>query len=236
MVLDVLKALARRWYVLVAGVLLTAGIAYGAYVASPPEYNARGLVLLLPSEAAVGVGGNPFLTLSGLEQPAGIVVAYFGSTTAQAEVAEQSPTAEYVVGIDDSTRGPVIAIDVTDHSAAAALSTLNFIAERIPAELERLQQDVDAPAQAVITSMPLTIDEKAKSDISGTLRLVIAALAAGVVATGFVAFALDGVLLRRSQSRRSERTEPAKWRGPAEVPGEPKNATAGRPVRARARS
>ncbi|WP_426184805.1 hypothetical protein [Microbacterium sp. TWP3-1-2b2] len=202
MVLDVIRALGRRWYVVLVGAIVTAGLTVGAYVTTPPEYNARALVLLLPSEVAVGEGGNPFLTLGGLEQPAGILVAYFSSAPAREDVKQQSPTAQYVVGIDDSTRGPVIAIDVTDTSAEKTLDTLTFIADRIPVELAALQEQVDTPADAVITSIPLTVDEKAERGMGATIRMMIAALVVGITATCITAFALDG-LLRRRQLRRS---------------------------------
>ena len=198
-VLDVIRALGRRWYVVLVGLLLTAGLVFGAYKASPPEYNARALVLLLPPRADVGKGGNPFLLLSGLEQPAGILAAYFSSAPARSDVEAISPTAEYEVGIDDSTRGPVIAIDVTDESPADTVKVLGYLLEQIPAELARLQQEVDTRGDAVVGSMSLTVDRSAEPDIRGTIRLMIAALVVGVVGTGFAAVALDGFLLRRKQ-------------------------------------
>lgn len=200
-VLDVVKALARRWYVVLVGLILTVGLASAAYVATPSEYNARALVLLLPGSNTVGDGGNPFLALSGLEQPASIVVAYFSSESAQTEVADRWPTAEYRVLLDDSTRGPVISVDVTDTSAESTLATLDYLQNRIPEELARLQGEVDAPAASVITSMPLAVDAEASRDASATIRNVIAAVVVGLVLTGFAAFALDGILLRRRARR-----------------------------------
>lgn len=204
MLRDVAGAIGRRWYVVLVGLLATAGLVYGAYSISPPEYNARGLVLLLPSQKAVGEGGNPFLELSGLEQPAGIVVAYFGSASAREEVKALSETAKYIVGIEDSTRGPVIAVDVTDETASATLGTLNYLADRIPEELQRLQSEVDTPQSAAIRSMTLTIDREAKVDSANTVRTVIAAGAVGIVATGFIAFGVDGLLGRRANRRPTE--------------------------------
>lgn len=200
MVIEVLRALGRRWYVVAVGLLLTAALVFGAYKATPPEYNARALVLLLPPKADVGKGGNPFLLLSGLEQPAGILAAYFSSAPARAEVEALSPKAEYEVGIDDSTRGPVIAIDVTDQSPTSALTTLDFLLKRIPEELADLQQQVDTRGDAIVGSMTLSVDEKAEADIRGTVRLMIAALVAGLVATGFAAVAIDGFIQRRSEA------------------------------------
>lgn len=199
MVLDVIRALGRRWYVVVIGLLLTGGLVFGAYKASPPEYNARALVLLLPPRADVGKGGNPFLLLSGLEQPAGILAAYFSSAPARSDVEAISPTAEYEVGIDDSTRGPVIAIDVTDESPVDTLRVLAYLLDEIPAELARLQQQVDTRGDAIVGSMSLTVDREAEPDLRGTVRLMIAALVVGVVGTGFAAVALDGFLQRRRQ-------------------------------------
>ncbi|MCR2808941.1 MULTISPECIES: hypothetical protein [unclassified Microbacterium] len=205
MIADVVKALARRWYVVLLGLALTVGLAVSAYAVTPPEYNARALVLLLPGANAVGDGGNPFLALSGLEQPASIVVAYFASESAHTEVQERSGTAEYEVLLDESVRGPVISVDVTDRSAEGTLSTLEFLLTRIPEELARLQVEVQAPASSVITSMELAQDSEATAETSATVRNVIAAIVLGVVVTGFAAFALDGLLLRR----RMRRTAPA---------------------------
>lgn len=197
MVLEVLWALGRRWYVVVAGILVTGALTYGALISSPPEFHARGLVLLLPSDAAVGKGGNPFLQLSGLEQPAGILVASFSSAPARAEVAERSPTAEYTIGIDDSTRGPVIAVDVTAVSETETMDTLNHLISRIPEELARLQSEVEAPADTAIRSMPLTVDKKADVSRAATIRMVIAALVAGLVGTVAAGYAVDALIQRR---------------------------------------
>jgi len=217
---DVVKALARRWYVVLVGLLLTAGLAVSAYSVTPPEYNARALVLLLPGPNAVAEGGNPFLALSGLEQPASIVVAYFASESAHTEVERLSRTAEYEVLLDDSTRGPVISVDVTDRTAEATLSTLDHLLTRIPEELARLQGEVDAPESSVITSMELAVDSEATRETSSTVRNVIAAVVVGVVVTGFAAFALDGLLLRR----RMRRSAPA--------PADAESSTDRRPARA----
>lgn len=197
MVLEVLRALGRRWYVVLVGLLLTCGLGLGAWRTSPPEYHARGLVLLLPSASTVGKGGNPFLQLSGLEQPAGILVAYFSSAPAIEEVRSVSPTAEYQVGIEDSTRGPVIAVDVTAQSAEETTATLRHLVGGIPQELARLQQQVHAPPGAAIGSMALTVDTKAQVSRAGTYRTLIAALVVGLAGTGALAFGIDSLSERR---------------------------------------
>jgi hypothetical protein len=160
-------------------------------------------VLLLPSDSSVGPGGNPFLNLSGLEQPASIVVAYFASATAKEDIANQAPSAEFDVEIDSSTRGPVIVVTVTDKNAEQTLATLNYITNQIPLQLQRLQQEVNAPSDAMITSMQLVIDNSAEADRAATIRMVIAPSVVGLAATAIAAFMIDGVLLTR-KTRRSE--------------------------------
>jgi hypothetical protein len=160
-------------------------------------------VLLLPSTSAVGPGGNPFLALSDLDQPAGILVAYFSGASAEADVKANAPTAQYQVLINQSTRGPIIEVDVTDKTSAGALGALDYITNQIPVELQSLQKAVAAPADAVITSMPLTVDAKAKVDYTGTIRVIIAAVVVGLLVTGLIAFALDGLLLSRRARRRA---------------------------------
>jgi hypothetical protein len=201
LVLDVIRVLGRRWYFVVLGAMLTAGLAVAAYISTPAEYNARALVVLLPSGSAVGETGNPLLALGGLEQPAGILVAYLSSASAREEVEQRSETAEYVVSIDDSTRGPVLAVDVTDADPQRTLNTLGYILDRIPESLTALQDQVDVQPDAVITAMTLTVDERAEPDMGGTIRMMIAAVAVGIALTCTAAFALDGLLRRRALRR-----------------------------------
>lgn len=201
MLLNVSRVVARRWYIVLVGLLLTSGLGYGATLAVSPDYTSRALILVLPAEEAVGADGNPFLALGGLEQPASLVTAYFRSTTAQQEVAERSATASYLVALDEQVRGPVILVQVTDTTAEQSLLTLDYLTERIPEELARLQEEVRAPESSTLQSMLLNKDVEAVEDSGATTRLVIAAVAAGLVGTAFLAFWLDGVLTRRAARR-----------------------------------
>lgn len=201
MLLNVIRVIARRWYVVLLGLLLTAGLAFGAMLTTPAEFKSRALLLLLPSEEAVGEGGNPFLALSGLEQPASLVTAYFTSTAAQEAVAERSGTASYVVELDAQVRGPVILVEVTDQTAVQSLATLDYLTQRVQEELRRLQDEVGAPESSIIGSMLLTRDAEAAEDDSAMIRLVIAAVAAGLAGTLFLAFGVDGFMARRSTRR-----------------------------------
>ncbi|MCY4726949.1 hypothetical protein NYO98_11735 [Nocardioides sp. STR2] len=193
----------RRWYVLLAGLMVSLGLAYAGTLASPPHYAARALVLLLPSQSTVGPNGNPFLDLSGLDLPARVVVSSLTSTSTREAVGKEFPDIDYAVSIEESTRGPVIALDVTGPTDGATLEALPYLMQESRATLERLQAEVEAPANATIRSMVLAQDRSATEQRGGTVRLAIAGLIAGLVATLFAASAIDG----RSQQRRATRRE-----------------------------
>lgn len=212
--LDLIAALGRRWIVTVIGLLATAGLVYGASTIEPPVYTARGLVLLVPSEQMVGKGGNPFLALGGLDLPARVVVAYYESDAAKARFTSGSTDSEYVVAIEESTRGPVISVDVTDSTPQDTLATLEEITASVPVELRRLQEEVDAPENAIVSTLVLTKDERAEADNSGTVRMIIAAGGLGLVATVVGAVAIDGLVRSRARGRKPGGT-------PDEPPAEP---------------
>jgi hypothetical protein len=197
---DFLRALGRRWYVLAVGIVATVGLAIGAYTISPPVYTARGLIILLPSDVSAD-GRNPFLALSDLDLPARILVSYFQSESAQNDVAAVAPDAKYVVSIEESTRGPIIAVDVKDSTPESALSTLAYIANAVPTNLTRLQTEVGAPATTFVRTSVLTMDQLAQEDVSGTIRVVVAAAAAGLVVSLIATFLVDRMLLGSGRRR-----------------------------------
>ncbi|WP_116950081.1 hypothetical protein [Jiangella endophytica] len=200
---EFLAAAGRRWYILLLGLLLTAGLGVGAAALSPPTYSARGLVLLLPPAESVGVGGNPFLALGALDMPARIIVSYLDSPSARAGVEDAVPTAHYDVSMEEATRGPVIAIEVSDSTPDGALTTLQDIADAVPATLARLQQELDVPAASSVTSMPLTMSTEAGENIGGTVRAVVVAVGAGLVLTVAAVVLTDRLVLRSASRRRA---------------------------------
>ncbi|WP_421741992.1 hypothetical protein [Cellulomonas sp.] len=199
---DVLAVLRRRWYLILVGLLVTVGLGWAATTFKPPDYTARGLVLLVPSQATVGEGGNPLLALAGLDLPARVLVAYFSSDAAQQQFAKAAPDAEIVVTMEESTRGPVIAIDVKDPTPDGATGTLRLVADAIPPNLARLQGEVGAPASTEVSSLELAMDEKAKIDRSDSTRVLIMAIGLGLAGTAFLTFAVDGMILQTSQARK----------------------------------
>jgi hypothetical protein len=194
---DLLGVFRRRWYLALLGLILTGALGYGAIVTNPPSYTARGLVLLLPSQASLKTTPNPLLGLVGLDLPGRVVTAYYASADAQADLKRIAPSADISVYVDDSTGGPVIAVDVKDTTPDNTLKALNYVVDSIPVQLARIQQQVGATEANSVRSAPLFVDSKAQVTRRDQIRVTIAAVGAGLVVTLVVVFAIDGIVLRR---------------------------------------
>lgn len=194
----------RRWYVVLVGLILTVALVWAARSMAPSQYSARGLVLVLPSRDVVGARGNPLLNLGGLELPTQVLVAYYGSEPAKAEIASFAPTATVQVTIETATNGPVMAVDVTDSTAAGTLRVLNHVVDSIPSNLARIQSNVGATGNAAIRSVPLVIDTEALPENGPRTRMVLAAAVLGLALTLVATFAFDGLALRRRTGAEAE--------------------------------
>lgn len=192
-----LKVVRRRWYVLLLGLLLTVAVASGAAITTPPSYTARGLVLVLPSREVLKKSPNPLLDLDGLVLPTQVLVSYYASANVQAQLKKAAPTADVTVSLDDSTGGPIIAVDVSDPTSAGTIKTLNYVVGSIAPDLARIQAQMGAPPGSTLSSTPLVVDKTAQSDRKSQVRVTVAAAVAGLAVTAFLIFAVDGIALRR---------------------------------------
>lgn len=220
MIVDVIRALANRWYLTLLGLLLTAAMAWGAHTAAPPSYEASGLVLMLPSKSAASKAGNPLLVLDSLGQPAAILVAHYGSDSARQRVASVSSTADFTVLLDDSIRGPVIRVNVKDQSAESTMAVLNGLMADLPKQLDRLQRQVGATNDSYLSSMTLSVDTAPEVSNAATLRLMIAAVLLGLVGTVLATSSFDSFFQgnRRRRSRPTHRAaDPEPMASPEEA-------------------
>ncbi|MFI2753389.1 hypothetical protein ACGIF2_08140 [Cellulomonas sp. P22] len=202
-------ALLRRWYVVVLGLLVTAGLGFAAFTAAPPTYSAAGSVLLLPPSAAVTPGSNQLLQLGGLEQPASLVVAYVAGDDVRELFAEEYPDATYDVVLDPLSRGPLIMMTVEAPTADRVMEALDGALATVPSALVSLQDQVAAPPASRFLSMPLAVDNEPTTVTKATLRALIAAVGVGLALTLVGAVGLDSLMLRRQRrSGTGRRTAP----------------------------
>jgi len=195
--LTTLRSLWRRWYIVVPGVLLAAGLAVGAWFAVPPGYERTASQLLLPGTQSIPSEANPFLYLGGLSNAADVVVRAVGSDNVISAVQKEYPDAEVEVTRDVTNSGPFILITVTASSDADAESVLDLMLAETAQVLSDLQNDERITAENRITVVPIAVDTE--SVLQQRERLIaVAAVAVVVLAlTLLVAGLVDGLVIQR---------------------------------------
>jgi hypothetical protein len=201
---DLLRSLARRWYLLVVGCLMTAGLCFGAFHLVNPTYEAHGSVLLLPPKTSVGKRGNPYLYLGGLGQAGEVLSARLNTAEVLDPIKAQHPGTTLEIGPDATTTGPILSVTATGGSDVAAMGSLARALQTVPQVLARLQDDLRVPATSRITVLDLTTDAVATPLTKARDRAVIALAALGFAGSLLLTGFLDGLLaarLRRQPQR-----------------------------------
>ncbi len=198
---DTLRGLARRWYIVIPGLMLATVLAIGTFTTVEPGYERTATQLLLPGEGTIPKGAtNPFLFLGGLTQSADVLVRSLNSEQAAGAVAKQYPGTEIAVSKDPSTSGPIILITVTAKSNADAASALDDILARSSAILDRLQTEQNVKAVDRIAVSTLTHDQS--STLQQRNRIgATAGVGVGVVVLIILAASLIDGLSRHGRRR-----------------------------------
>lgn len=197
---ELLRSAGRRWYVLVAGLILTAGLVILVLRFIPVGYDVKSSILLLPPQVAVEESGNPFLSLGGLEVVAGVLTRSLTDSESVETVAPAEGTATYTVEKDMQVSGSVLEITASDITEEGAFTTLNAVVDLASDRLTALQNDAGATPESQVQLMVVTDNTVAKLDVASLARVLIVVVAAGLVFTFLLAIFVDTVARRRKAS------------------------------------
>lgn len=205
---DLLVSCLRRWYFLVAGLLITGVATYFVFGMVTPSYEAKASVVLIPPAVAVTVGDNPYLYLGGLEQALGVLQVKVSSPEVAAPLLNKFPDSTITVSKDVTTSGPIMAVAVSSDTPEQTMELLQSTMTLIPATLIALQKDLKVPVLSVISSMPLSMDIEpsinSKKQVQMTAMAAFAGLAATLLITGF----LDRLMSRTKKDKRKSKIDP----------------------------
>lgn len=222
---DLLGAVRRRWYVVVVGFLLTAGLCIGAMKLVPVQYTAASSVLLLPPQSTVGTGGNPYLSLGGLQGAVDVLGRAMISEQVVTDLTGGSPDETYTFEADATTSGPLLVLAVKSRSAEGALGLMQSVLDRAPTVLRDLQTEVNAPTESLITMSVISQDSTVEVDRKSQLRALIVVLAVGLALTFFATLLIDTALRRRGRTVPAR--DPSPVDGAHKPPSPPPAVTAG---------
>ncbi|MCW2540865.1 MAG: hypothetical protein JWN95_2590 [Frankiales bacterium] len=201
------RIMLRRWYVTLFGLVFTAALTVGAGILSPPTYEADASVLLIPPKTAQSV--NPFMGLGGLQEVADVVSRAASDAKTTDALLAAGGTAQYAVGRDTSSTGPIILITATADSAQQALLSVKFLVDRLGPSLEALQSAKDVPLESFITQYDLSSDQTAKVQRKAQLRSCITAAALGILFTVLLVAFAEKILRRRGAGNESTGGDPS---------------------------
>lgn len=215
---ETIRSLRRRWYVLVAGALLTAGLGWGVFNYIPVKYETAGSQLLMPPAATVGEDGNPYLFLGGMNEALDVLIRRSNSAESSDPILNQFPDAEYTVSRDYQTPSPILIIEVSAPSEKEAIQLLTAAMSTVSQNLVAMQEEDDVPQSMVISTRDLEVPEDATVNSKMAMQTTVLAVGVGLVGTIMLTGFLDGALLRRTPGPSSRR---AKGRGNETDGGQP---------------
>lgn len=198
---DLLLGLRRRWYVVLIGLLVTAGLAVGVSTVVTAQYTTTTSLLLLPPKAGLGTNGNPYLSLGGLGQALEVLSTRVNASDDNQALLKRHPEATVSVGADTTSTGPIVLVSATAPSAAEATQLRDQVTQEIPSVLQEMQTSLDVRGNSQITLTTLASDQQPEKSLKNLIRAVIVVLALGATLTFLATGYLDSVLVRRRNRR-----------------------------------
>ena len=197
---DVWRVCVRRWYLVVAALVLTAAgcVGLGAFVG--PSYDAQAYVVLVPPPSELDPTANRFLGLDGLTGSVAILERSMRSDETAEELQRAAGDAEYEVAQDFSTSAPILLVTSTATTKAASSRMLDVVLERLPIELRKLQANVNIRPDSRITLSVVSQDLGPKANQKSRFRAVAGGAAVMLTAFALLIAMVDGLLVRRART------------------------------------
>ena len=200
---DVLDSCLRRWWLLVACLMISTGAVLLASTVVVPTYEATASVVLIPPQNPEEPNQNRYLGLGGLTQSADVLSGSMMSEETSDSLVEAEPDAEYEVLPDFATSAPILKATVTSKSSDACGAMLELVLTQMPANLQALQDSVGIKSSNQITQVLVSRDTAPAKVEKARIR-ILAALSVGLMLfTALLVAAVDGLLLRRSARKQA---------------------------------
>jgi len=196
----------RRWYLIVVGLLVTLPLSSLAAQHVAPTYTMRASVVLLAPDKTVGVGGNPYLAMGGLEAAVDVAAAGLSADPVQERLVRTGATSG-TVERDSSTAAPILLVTVEAPSAETAAKGLSTLVAEVPTTLSTIQDAAGVEDRQRIQSEVVASSKRPVVSHKPQLRAALMVLAAGMAGTLMMAAIADNLLLRRKRRRARDSEE-----------------------------
>jgi capsular polysaccharide biosynthesis protein len=201
------RILAGRWYILVAGLLLSLILAAIAYSQIPPRYTSRGTAVLLQPQQRRVNPDNPLLSFDkGQNTTASIVVQALSSPQVPAELGLTGRETFSVKNsggdgfINIGADQPFISVTAQSSEPTRSPEIVAQVMARAQQELANLQGALQVSKRNNLMLESIIDPTPAKRVLDGQMRALGAVLLVGIAITVTIAWAYDQIMSRRNRT------------------------------------
>ena len=226
---EIFRVTRRRWYVLLPGLLLTAGLVAAVVRLVPVTYQSQSTVQLLNSrKATAAYDGNPFLsTQTSLTGMADSLARNLNSDSSIRELKSRGATGTFESKIADNAQGPLMWLTVTGTDKAAVLASDRILTAYAKDRLEQFQEQQSVEPQAMIRLWPIVEPQPPVAQTKTRLEYMIMAGGLGLVVSLVAVFYVEARRRTRPAANPEEPAQPVEAAEPA--PEADSRVTAARP-------
>ncbi|WP_234443009.1 chain length determinant protein [Streptomyces cellulosae] len=204
----------RRWYVLLPGLLLAAGLMVAVAVVVPITYQSQSTVVLLNSQkATVAYDGNPFLsTQTSLTGMADSLARNLNSDGSVRELKSRGAKGTFEAKLADNAQGPLMWLTVTGTDKAAVLKSDRVLTEYAKERLDQFQKEQSVAPKAMIRMQTVVPPQNPVAQTKTRLEYMIMVGGLGLVLSMTTAFYAEARKRSRKPEPEARGTEPEKER------------------------
>lgn len=216
---EIFRVMRRRWYVLLPGLLLAAGLTVAVALVVPVTYQSQSTVVLLNSQkATVAYDGNPFLsTQTSLTGMADSLARNLNSDASIRELKSRGATGTFEAKLADNAQGPLMWLTVTGTDESAVLASDRILTAYTKERLEEFQEQQSVAPKAMIRMTTIVAPQNPVAQTKTRLEYMVMAGGLGFVLSLLATFYVEA---RKRSHRPEEPQEPEEAEQP-EQPEEP---------------
>ncbi|MER6565486.1 Wzz/FepE/Etk N-terminal domain-containing protein [Streptomyces sp. NPDC001093] len=218
---EIFRVMRRRWYILLPGLLLTAGLMVAVALLVPVTYQSQSTVVLLNSQkATVAYDGNPFLsTQTSLTGMADSLARNLNSDGSVRELKSRGATGTFEAKLADNAQGPLMWLTVTGTDKAAVLSSDRILTAYAKERLDQFQQQQSVAPKAMIRMTAVVPPQNPVAQTKTRLEYMIMGGCLGLVLSLVAVFYVEARRRSQTSARPEEPAQPVA--APQPAAGEP---------------
>jgi capsular polysaccharide biosynthesis protein len=199
---EIFRVMRRRWYVLLPGLLLTAGLIVGVALMVPVTYQSQSTVVLLNSQkATVAYDGNPFLsTQTSLTGMADSLARNLNSDGSVRDLKSRGATGAFAAKLADNAQGPLLWLTVTGTDKTAVLASDKILTAYAKERLDLFQKQQSVAPKAMIRMTTIVPPQNPVAQTKTRIEYLVMAGCLGLVLSLVAVFYVEA----RKRSRKSE--------------------------------